>query len=53
MKKLDYINIEYQKFISETKKAKRKINWLKKINPKISRKIKKEDNLKWFDTEIN
>ena len=47
-----YINIEYQKFILVTKKKKGKVNWLKKINPKIYRKIKKEDNLKWFDTKI-
>ena len=25
---------------------------LKKINPQISRKIRKEDNLKWFETKI-
>ena len=29
------------------------MNWLKKINPKISRKIKKEENLKWFNSKIN
>ena len=29
------------------------MNWLKKIDPKISRKIKKEKNLKWFDSKIN
>ena len=29
------------------------MNWLKKIDPKISRKIKKEENLKWFNSKIN
>ena len=33
--------------------TKNKMNWLKKINPKISRKIKKEENLKWFNSKIN
>ena len=28
------------------------MNWLKKIDPKISRKIKKEENLQWFQSKI-
>ena len=28
-------------------------NWLKKISPKVSRKIKKEDNLKWFKSKLH
>ena len=43
-----YINEEYKKYI---KKRKTK-NWLKKINPKVSRKIKKEENMKWFKLKI-
>ena len=39
-----YINNEYDKFVKKNNPNKKnKMNWLKKINPKISRKIKKED----------
>ena len=42
-----------EKYILNKTFQKKKINnWLKKINPKISRKIKKEENLKWFETKI-
>ena len=42
-----------EKYILNKTLQKKKINnWLKKINPKISRKIKKEENLKWFETKI-
>ena len=48
-----YINEEYKKYISKKYIKKRKIkNWLKKINPKVSRKIKKEENMKWFKLKI-
>ena len=49
-----YLNEEYQKYISKNlKNNKKKVyGWLKKINPTISRKIKKEDNLKWFESKI-
>ncbi len=44
-----YINIEYNKYILKKIQKKRYTNnWLKKISPKISRKIKKEENLQWF-----
>ena len=49
-----YINAEYQKYILNKSKTKKKIcKWLKKTNPKVSLKIKKEDNLKWFNTKIS
>ena len=42
-----------EKYILNKTFQKKKVNkWLKKINPKISRKIKKEENLKWFETKI-
>ena len=48
-----YINTEYQKYLwQKNKNKKRNIYLLKKINPTIYRKIKKEDNLKWFNTKI-
>ena len=48
-----YINNEYQKYYIKKNKNSIKIkNWLKKINPKVSRRIKKEENLKWFKSKI-
>ena len=48
-----YINIEYNKYIfKKTQKKRHTNNWLKKISPKISRKIKKEENLQWFQSKI-
>ena len=48
-----YINTEYRKYFFKKNKNNAKIiNWLKKINPKVSRKIKKEENLKWFQSKI-
>ena len=48
-----YINYEYRTYLfKKFFKTIKNNNWLKKINPKISRKIKKEDNLKWFETKI-
>ena len=48
-----YINYEYQKYLfNKNLKKQKNNNWLKKINPGICRKIKKEDNLKWFGTKI-
>ena len=49
-----YINNEYRNFFLNKKIQKNKSNnWLKKIDPGICRKIKKEDNLKWFETKIS
>ena len=47
-----YINDEYKKDCISKKKNKGKNNWLKKIDPKFSRKIKKRDNLQWFKLKI-
>ena len=48
-----YINNEYKKYLLNKTFQKKKINnWLKKIDPKISRKIKKKENLKWFEMKI-
>ena len=48
-----YINSEYKSYLfKKTLKKKKTINWLKKINPKESRKIKREENLKWFQAKI-
>ena len=48
-----YINTEYRKyFFKKNKNSAKIINWLKKINPTVSRKIKKEENLKWFQSKI-
>ena len=49
-----YINFEYKKYILKKNPKKKKVKgWLKRINPKISRKIKKEENLKWFESKIS
>ena len=48
-----YINIEYNKYIfKKTQKKRHTNNWLKKISPMISRKIKKEENLQWFQSKV-
>jgi len=48
-----YINNEYKKYICTKNQRKKNINnWIKKINPKISCEIRKEENLKWFESKI-
>ena len=48
-----YINNEYQNYLlNKGNKKRKKGNWLKKINPNISRKIRKEENIKWFNAKI-
>ena len=47
-----YVNKEYKKYRIDINKATNRKNWLKKINPKLSRTIKKNDNLKWFDSKV-
>ena len=48
-----YINNEYKKYICNKNQSKKNfINWIKKINPKISCEIRKEENLKWFESKI-
>ena len=47
-----YVNKEYKKYRIDINKATNRKNWLKKINPKLSRTIKKNDTLKWFDSKV-
>jgi hypothetical protein len=47
-----YVNKEYKNYRIDINKATNRKNWLKKINPKLSRTIKKNDNLKWFDSKV-
>ena len=47
-----YVNKEYKKYRIDINKATNRKNCLKKINPKLSRTIKKNDNLKWFDSKV-
>ena len=48
-----YINSEYKNYLLNKYLKKNKYNnFLKKINPKVSRKIKKEENLEWFKSKI-
>ena len=48
-----YLNEEYKRYsLNKSSRKKKIINWLKKINPKISRRIKKAENLKWFKTKV-
>ena len=49
-----YINDQYKIYLLNKTENKKKIShWLKKVNPHVSRKIKKEENLKWFETKIS
>ena len=47
-----YINDEYKNYCQDKKKTNGKKNWLKKIDPKFSRSIKRKDNLQWFNLKI-
>lgn len=48
-----YLNEEYKIYLlKKTENKKKIVNWLKKIDPHVSRKIKKEENLKWFETKV-
>ena len=48
-----YINNEYKRYLLNHKHDIKKINdLLQRISPKISRKIKKEDNLKWLEMKL-
>ena len=48
-----YINNEYKKYLLlKSNKKNKNVNWLKKINPKLARRISKEENIKWFNTKI-
>lgn len=47
-----YINKEYKKYRLEMNRRTNRKNWLKKINPKFSCEIRRNDNLKWFNLKI-
>ena len=48
-----FINKEYQNYLfKKFLKRKNLNNWIKKIDPKVSRKIKKDENIKWFQSKI-
>ena len=47
-----YINKEYKNYRAEMNKSTNRKNWLKRIDPKFSRTIKKNDNLKWFNSKV-
>ena len=47
------MKLNIKKYICNKNQRKKGIkNWLKKINPQISREIRKEENLKWFESKI-
>ena len=48
-----YINNEYKKFLLNNKHEIQKENdFLQRITPKLSRKIKKDDNLSWLNSKL-
>ena len=48
-----YINKEYKRHLLRHKRDKKKINDLiQRITPKVSRKIKRNENLKWLKTKL-
>ena len=48
-----YINKEYKRYLLSNKLKKKKTNvLLQRIAPKLSRKIKKDENLKWLRTQL-
>ena len=48
-----YINYEYKKYLlNQNKKVKKMKVLIQRITPKISRKIKKKDNLEWINKKL-
>jgi len=48
-----YINKEYKRFLVNNKNETKNIKiLLQRISPKLSKKIKKEDNLKWLNSKL-
>jgi hypothetical protein len=47
-----YINKEYKNYRAEMNKSTNRKNWLKKVDPKFSCTIKRNDNLKWFNSKV-
>ena len=47
-----YINKEYKNYRTKMNKSTNRKNWLKKVDPKFSCTIKRNDNLKWFNSKV-
>lgn len=47
-----YINNEYRKYKLKRKHHIKKDDWIQRINPKVSRRIKRDDNLKWLKSKL-
>jgi hypothetical protein len=47
-----YINNEYRKYKLKHRRHKKKDDWIQRINPKVSRIIKRDDNLKWLKSKL-
>ena len=48
----NYINKEYGEYFKKKHRVKKMIKLIQRISPSESRKIKKEDNLKWFSMKL-
>ena len=47
-----YINNEYRKYKLKHRHQIKKDDWIQRINPKVSRIIKRDDNLKWLKSKL-
>lgn len=47
-----YINSEYKKYLRNNEHTIKVNNLLQRINPKVSRKIQRDENLKWLDSKL-
>ena len=47
-----YINNEYRKYKLKHRHHIKKDDWIQRINPKVSRIIKRDDNLKWLKSKL-
>ena len=47
-----YINNEYKKYKLKRRHHIKKDDWIQRINPKVSRIIKRDDNLKWLKSKL-
>ena len=47
-----YINNEYRKYKLKHRHQIKKNDWIQRINPKVSRIIKRDDNLKWLKSKL-
>ena len=48
----NYINKEYGEYFKKKHRVKKMIKLIQRISPSESRKIKKEDNIKWFSMKL-